>query len=137
MIRYISKNAKETQDIAKKYAKTCKGGDIILLYGDLGSGKTVFSKGFVSYFSKDVVTSPTFAIENKYAGKMPIYHFDLYRLENVDELFMIGAEEDIFGEGITLIEWPERVGESFFKNAKKVTIKQLGDNEREIIIDEK
>ena len=136
MKKYISKNAKSTQEIAKRLAKTCKNGDIILLYGDLGAGKTVFAKGFVSYFSNDEVTSPTFTIENTYEGKIKIFHFDLYRIENVEELCMIGAEEDIFGNGISLVEWPERVGASFFRNAKSVRIKKLNDNEREIEIDD-
>ena len=136
MKRFISKNAKSTQKIAKNLAKTCKSGDIILLYGDLGAGKTEFSKGFVSFFSKDEVTSPTFTIENTYGGKLPIYHFDLYRIDSLEELFMTGAQEDIFGNGISIIEWPEKDDISMFKNAKVVKIGKLSNNEREIIIDD-
>lgn len=121
--------------MAKKIAKKCKKGDVLLLFGDLGAGKTVFSKGFVSAFSGAQVTSPTFTIVNTYEGKIPIFHFDLYRINDADELYMIGIEEYLYGDGITLVEWPERAMEIFPKSAKRVTIKKLDDTRREITIE--
>lgn len=137
MKKIISKNAKMTMQIAKKLAKKCKIGDIVLLYGDLGAGKTVFSKGFTSAFSKANVTSPTFTIINVYPGKIPVYHFDLYRIKNSSELNDVGAEEYLYGDGISLVEWPERARELFGKDVISVTITKLGDSEREIKIEGK
>ena len=129
----ITKSEKETNKVAANFAKTCKKGDIVLLFGDLGAGKTVFSKGFVSAFSKSAVTSPTFTIINTYEGKIPVYHFDLYRIEDEGELDLIGILDYLYGDGICLIEWPERAPNAFPKNSKKVEIKKRGDNVREII----
>ena len=95
----------------------------------------MFSKGFVSAFSGAQVTSPTFTIVNTYEGKIPIFHFDLYRINDADELYMIGIEEYLYGDGITLVEWPERAMEVFPKSAKRVTIKKLDDTRREITIE--
>lgn len=135
MEKFITKNSEETAELAKKIAKKCKKGDVLLLFGDLGAGKTVFSKGFVSAFSGAQVTSPTFTIVNTYEGKIPIFHFDLYRINDADELYMIGIEEYLYGDGITLVEWPERAMEIFPKSAKRVTIKKLDDTRREITIE--
>lgn len=132
---FVSKNAAQTQKIAKKIAKSCSVGDVLLLNGDLGAGKTTFSKGFVSAFCKNAVTSPTFTIVNTYKGKIPIFHFDLYRLNSADELLDIGVEEYIYGGGICLVEWPERVSGVFPQNAIKVTINKLGETEREIVVE--
>ena len=129
----ITKSEKETNKVAANFAKTCKKGDVVLLFGDLGAGKTVFSKGFVSAFSKSAVTSPTFTIINTYEGKIPVYHFDLYRIEDEGELDLIGILDYLYGDGICLIEWPERAPNAFPKNSKKVEIKKRGDNVREII----
>lgn len=134
MEKFITKNSEETAELAKNIAKKCKKGDVLLLFGDLGAGKTVFSKGFVSAFSGAQVTSPTFTIVNTYEGKIPIFHFDLYRINDADELYMIGIEEYLYGDGITLVEWPERAMEVFPKSAKRVTIKKLDDTRREITI---
>ena len=103
-----SHNREETLKIAKEFAKSLKSGDIVLLYGDLGAGKTVFVKGVVSAFCSCVVTSPTFTIVNTYEANIPLYHFDLYRLQSEEELYDIGAEELLFGNGISLVEWPEK-----------------------------
>lgn len=124
-MEYISKNLKQTTKIAKEYAKTLKPGDVILLDGDLGAGKTMFTKGIVEYFSqgKDSAISPTFTIVNEYNCHPPIFHFDFYRIKSEDELFAIGIEEYLFLNGICIIEWPERAP-SLLKNinSKKVEI---------------
>ncbi len=133
MKNVITKSEKETNKVAANFAKTCKKGDVVLLFGDLGAGKTVFSKGFVSAFSKSAVTSPTFTIINTYEGKIPVYHFDLYRIEDEGELDLIGIQDYLYGDGICLVEWPERAQNVFPKNSKKVEIKKRGDNVREII----
>ena len=134
---YISKSREETLEIAKEFAKKLSIGDIVLLDGDLGAGKTVFVKGVTDYFSKGkmIAISPTFMIVNVYDTEPEIYHFDLYRIDDVEELDSIGAEEYLFGNGISFVEWPERAKGYFPKSAIKVEIKKLSENERLIRID--
>ncbi len=135
---FISKSREETLDIAKDFAKNLSVGDIVLLNGDLGAGKTVFVKGVTEYFSsgKAVAVSPTFLIVNVYETSPEIYHFDLYRIDDVEELDAIGAEEYLFGNGISFVEWPERAGGYFPNSAIKVEIKKINDNERLIRIED-
>ncbi|MBQ3158539.1 MAG: tRNA (adenosine(37)-N6)-threonylcarbamoyltransferase complex ATPase subunit type 1 TsaE [Clostridia bacterium] len=139
MKEYISNNEEQTKEVAKEFIKTISGGDIVLLEGDLGAGKTAFVKGVVEALGGDglSVTSPTFTIVNEYnVQSKTIYHFDLYRIESVEELFNIGIEEYFYGSGICFIEWPERASELFVGTHKRVTIKKLGDSSRKIIIEE-
>jgi len=133
-MKVISNSEAETIKIAKDFAKKCKAGDVILLTGDSGAGKTVFARGFVSALSGDVVTSPTFTIVNTYGGKIPIYHFDLYRINSPSELYEIGVEEYLYGDGICLVEWPERANEVFPKSSKSVRIIKKSNEKREILI---
>ena len=134
---YISKSRENTLEIAKLFAKTLSIGDIVLLDGDLGAGKTVFVKGVTDYFSngKMIAISPTFMIVNVYDTEPEIYHFDLYRIDDVEELDSIGAEEYLFGNGISFVEWPERAKGYFPKSAIKVEIKKISENERLIRIE--
>ena len=135
MKKFISTSAEKTAKIAKNIAKTCKKGDILLLFGDLGAGKTVFAKGFISFFSGQNVVSPTFTILNTYSAKFPIYHFDLYRIKDISELDQIGFYEYVYGDGISLIEWPERLSGILTNNVIKVKIEKIDDNTREIIME--
>lgn len=135
-MNYISKSVSDTNKIASEFVKTIKKGDIVLLVGDLGAGKTAFVKGVVKALGGDEeqVTSPTFTIVNEYSlDKFDIFHFDLYRLNDPNELYNIGFEEYFYGNGVCFIEWPERASEFFDKSAKIVQIKKNGENEREII----
>jgi len=111
MKEVICKSEAETMEMAHQMGKQAVAGDIICLKGELGAGKTHFVKGFVKAFGLDpkVVSSPTFSIINEYDGELPIYHFDCYRLENPREALEIGAEEYLYGEGVSIIEWPERI----------------------------
>ena len=136
MEKYISDSAEKTAKIAKNIAKTCKKSDILLLFGDLGAGKTVFAKGFISHFLRGQnVVSPTFTILNTYNSKPPIYHFDLYRIKDISELDQIGFYEYVFGDGISLIEWPERLEGQLSKNVIKVQINKIDVTTREIIVE--
>ena len=109
-------------------------GDIVLLDGDLGAGKTVFSKGIVSALSNGKITavSPTFVLVNVYDTTPQIYHFDLYRISDVSELDAIGAEEYFYSDGISLVEWPSRAIDVFPISAIKVYIEKV-DNDKRII----
>jgi len=135
MEKKISRSEEETFRIAKEYAKQTKPGDVICLEGDLGAGKTHFTKGFVTAFGleKEIVSSPTFALINEYqADSIEIFHFDCYRLEDVREALEIGAEEYFYGDGICIIEWPERIKAILPSHSKTVTITSTGPSEREI-----
>lgn len=136
MKTYISRSIEDTYKIANEFAKTVTQGDIVLLVGDLGAGKTAFVKGIVKSFGGDQegVTSPTFTIVNAYdLENFSIFHFDLYRLENPEELYNIGFEEYFYGNGICFIEWPERASDFFDSNAKIVQINKIDEHTREIL----
>ena len=134
---FISKSTDDTLKIAKQFATSIDVGDIVLLNGDLGAGKTVFVKGVTDYFSKgkSIAVSPTFLIVNTYDTMPPIYHFDLYRINDMSELDAIGAEEYFYGDGISFVEWPERAEGYFPSSAIKIDILKQGDNERLIRIE--
>jgi tRNA threonylcarbamoyladenosine biosynthesis protein TsaE len=134
-VEYISKNEKQTIKIAKSIAKELKNGDIVLLFGDLGAGKTVFVRGLASRFSRDRVSSPSFAIMNAYKGKKTdVHHFDLYRLKSENELYGFGGEEQLFGDGIKVVEWPERAHLAG-KERCSVKIEKLDENTRRISVE--
>ncbi len=121
---YESYSAEETFALGKKIANEAAQGSIFCLSGDLGVGKTVFTKGFAEGLGIDEhITSPTFTIVNEYDGKYKLYHFDVYRI-SPDELFDIGFEEYIYGEGVCLIEWAEIVKEDIPENAVWITIEK-------------
>ena len=131
---YYSKNARDTQNIAKNLAKTLSGGEVILLNGDLGAGKTTFTKGLVKGLGgKKTVVSPTFTIMHSYDDtRIPVYHFDMYRIADEDELYELGLEEYLYENGVAVIEWNK-----FSRLPEKtvtVNIVLKGGNEREIEI---
>lgn len=132
--RYISNSLEETEKIAEDFAKTLKSGDIVLLSGDLGAGKTQFTKGVAKGLGiNDTMPSPTFTIMNSYENRL--FHFDLYRLHSFEELINVGAEEFLYSNGISILEWPECVGlENFPDYAIMVTILKLDEFKREIVI---
>lgn len=134
--KMISKSENDTLKLGKKVSKQMKGGEVILLNGDLGCGKTVFAKGFAEGTGvKEPVTSPTFTIVNKYSGKFTMYHFDMYRLEDEEEAMAAGLDELIDEKGaVKLIEWSEKVPNLLPKDCIVVDIKKIDDNTREIQI---
>lgn len=120
---YKSNSPLETENIAKAFAKTIKPGDVICLNGDLGVGKTAFVQGLVKALGvSEPISSPTFTIVNCYEGRIPIYHFDVYRIGDCDEMYDIGYEEYIYGEGLSIIEWPEKIKEILPKKRYDITI---------------
>lgn len=128
---YESNSPEETFEIAYKMGQEIKRGEIVCLYGDLGVGKTVFAKGFAKGLGvNDVVTSPTFTLVQEYHGtKMPLYHFDVYRIGDIEEMFEIGYEEYFYGDGVCLVEWADFIKELLPHGYTKVTIsKSLSEN---------
>lgn len=122
MKSYISNSENDTILVAKKLASFLHSGDTVVLSGDLGSGKTKFTQGFLSYFGlENEISSPTFTIVNEYyANDINIYHFDVYRLSSPDEFYAIGGEQ-YFENGICLIEWGEQIKEVLPKEYLHIT----------------
>ena len=140
MKRIITNSEIETKKIAEEIAENIKGNQIIILNGELGAGKTKFTEGFLSYFNLEKeISSPTFTIVNEYKNeKAVIYHFDVYRLSDIDEFYAIGGEE-YFNKGICIIEWGDIIKEVLPKHYIEINIEKDEKNtERRIIyIDEK
>lgn len=130
MIRFISKCEQDTIECASKFASKLENKDIVVLSGELGSGKTKFVQGVLKYFGlENEISSPTFTIVNEYhSKKMNIYHFDVYRLEDVDEFYAMGGEE-YFEQGICLIEWGEMIESILPTDYIKVTFQKDEENE--------
>lgn len=130
MEKFISYSAEQTIEYAKKYAENLKKGDIIIFSGELGAGKTKFTEGILSYFDlQDEISSPTFTIVNEYKkDDINIYHFDLYRLSDIDEFYAIGGDEYL-ENGICIFEWGEIIEEVLSKEYTKITIEKDMDDE--------
>ena len=122
--------------LAGKFAKNLKAGDIVFLRGELGVGKTVFTKGIAKALKVDAarVVSPTFVLMNRYEGKLPLYHFDLYRLEKPQELKTVQFDEYFYGKGVSVVEWPERLGALAPAEHWLVELKHKSEHARDICI---
>ena len=128
---FISKSREETFSFAESYAKTLRGGDVVLLDGDMGAGKTVFTKGLARGLGiEEEVTSPTYAYMNDYDGRL--FHYDCYRIESVEQAERLGLADYFDMGGICVIEWSQNIAPLLPRKTKRVTIKKLSENEREI-----
>jgi len=130
-MQYISRSEQDTFDIAKKYAETLSRGDVVVLCGDLGAGKTEFVKGVAAYFNLDGVVSPTYAYLNVY-GEL-IYHYDCYRLSCGEDAEALGLTDYFYGDKICLIEWAENIADVLPEKIKTVTIKKTENPQTRII----
>ena len=130
MYKFISKCEQDTINFAENFAKELNKKDIIVLSGDLGSGKTKFVQGILKHFGlENEISSPTFTIVNEYNTSIcPIYHFDVYRLADIDEFYAMGGEE-YFENGICLIEWGEIIKDALPSNYIKITFSKNDDND--------
>ena len=128
--QFILKNENDTKNFAKSLAPHLEKQDIMVLTGDLGAGKTKFVEGILSYFGlENEISSPTFTIVNEYCkNDINLYHFDVYRLEDVSEFYEIGGEE-YFEKGICLIEWGERIKTALPNNYLQITFEKHNNNE--------
>ncbi len=131
-MQYLSNSEKQTQEIAFEYAKTLKMGDVVILSGDLGAGKTAFTKGVAKYFNLDGVTSPTYAYLNVYGDKL--YHYDCYRLSCGEDAERLGLTDYFGGNNICLIEWAENIDDALPDNYKTVKIERIDENTRKITL---
>ena len=135
-MKYVSHSVEDTMNIAEKLASKFTGGEVVLLNGDLGVGKTVFTKGIALGLNvQDLITSPTFTIVREYDGeKLKLYHFDMYRVEDEDELYELGLDEYFNDNSVCVIEWNKIKVKS--DKVYTINIKRINDTEREIVIDE-
>ncbi len=128
---FKTESPEETQALGEKLGRTLKRGDVIALIGDLGTGKTCLTQGIargVGIASGEVVNSPSYILINEYNGIVPIYHIDLYRLENSEEVAELGLSEYVEGDGICIIEWAERMAEVLPDTCIKIHITLAGTN---------
>lgn len=133
----ISNSVENTIEAGSKLAKKLKKGDVVALMGSLGAGKTVFTKGIAKGLGvKDVryVNSPTFVTIKEYKGKVPLYHFDLYRTDKANLLDSLNYEEYFYGDGVTVIEWAERVSNLLPKKRIEVKLSVVAETKRKIEI---
>lgn len=131
MEKFLSKSREDTYAFAVEYAKTLRGGDTVLLDGDMGAGKTVFAKGVAKGLGIcEEVTSPTYAYMNDYDGVL--FHYDCYRIESVEQAERLGLGDYFDMGGICLVEWSQNIAPLLPRNCKKVKITKINENEREI-----
>ena len=134
-MEFLTHSPDETQRVGAALAKTLCGGEVIAFLGDLGAGKTAFTRGLADGLGvTDAVTSPTYTIVNEYlTGRLPLFHFDMYRLGSSEELFDIGWEDYLARGGVCAVEWSENVGDAL-ADAICVRIERTGDDSRRITI---
>ncbi|PKK84190.1 MAG: tRNA (adenosine(37)-N6)-threonylcarbamoyltransferase complex ATPase subunit type 1 TsaE [candidate division Zixibacteria bacterium HGW-Zixibacteria-1] len=132
----ISRSVEETMELGRRKAAELKSGDVISLSGPLGAGKTCLIKGIAAGLGINAgdVRSPSFTLVNELYGKMPLYHFDLYRMKNISELYEIGWDDYLMREGITVVEWGEKAGDMMPRDSIKIEIKIVSEKRRKIFI---
>ena len=132
MAIFLSKCAEDTLTFGENYAKTLSAGDVVLLSGDMGAGKTVFAKGVARGLGiEDEILSPTYAYMNDYYGKL--YHFDCYRLTDGGQAEALGLTDSFYADGVCLVEWAENIASVLPDKVKRVTIIKTNEDERQII----
>ena len=136
-MQITSRSVEETRILGSRLADQLKPGDVLLLEGDLGAGKSVLARGIAKGLGvEETVTSPTFTILNVYeSGRLPLYHFDWYRLESSDELYELGMDEYIGGDGAALVEWPERCPDALPDVFLRIRIRTIGPDTRELTLE--
>lgn len=139
---FISNSLKDTKNIAKEISSIINNGDVLLLNGEIGAGKTTFTKFLLEYLGvKSIVSSPTFTLLNEYDGVFPVYHFDMYRITDESELYELGFEDYLNSKnspyvktGLTIIEWGQNVKNIIPKEKIIINIKKIDENSREFEI---
>ena len=129
----ISHSVEQTRRLGARLAEYLEPGDVVLLSGNLGAGKTVFAQGLAAGLGVDEpVTSPTFTLIHEYSGRLPLYHVDLYRIGGEAEAGDLGLEDYLYGDGVTVIEWAERAGHLVPHNRLTVTLRPVAETKRAV-----
>ena len=133
----VSHSSEETIRAGKKLAATLQNGDLILLSGPLGAGKTTFIKGIAEelQINRDDVKSPSFTIANEYPGRIPLFHLDLYRIDDVSELYQIGWDDFLRRDGVVVVEWGEKAQAYIPAKRIQVMIEIISETDRNLIVD--
>lgn len=134
-MEYISHSPGETEKFAEKFAALLRPGDVVAFLGGLGAGKTAFVRGMAAEMAPDAeVSSPTFALVNEYDGPIPLWHFDMYRITSVEDVYSTGFFDYLEMGGVLAVEWSENISPALPDETIFVEIERLSDNERKIII---
>ncbi len=133
--RAVTEDAEGTRMLGERLSRRLGPGDVVALYGPLGSGKTTITQGICRGLGvRQVVNSPTFTLVNEYRGRCPVYHLDCYRLEGSDDLLELGCEEYFYGDGVCLVEWAEKAAGVLPRRRIEVHLEPAGENRREVVI---
>lgn len=136
MLTFITHSPEETIELGEKIGKLLKKGDVIAMQGTLAAGKTTITKGIAKSLNiDDTITSPTFCLISEYYGKMPLYHMDVYRLEGGEDFVNLGTDDMIYGDGVSIIEWSEKIMDELPKRTIILKITPNDDGTRKIEID--
>ena len=137
-MKFHTKSAEETIALGKRLGSFLKKGDVVALQGSLAAGKTTITKGIALALEiQDTITSPTFCLISEYQGKMPLYHFDVYRLQGADDFANLGADDMIYGDGVCLIEWSEKIRDELPKKTIviRLEVSKSADSERDVFVE--
>lgn len=136
MITFTTTSAEETVELGKKIGSFLKKGDIIAMQGTLAAGKTTITKGIAQALGiNETITSPTFCLISEYEGKMPLYHMDVYRLDGAEDFANLGTEDMLYGEGVSIIEWSEKIMEELPHKTIILKLEPHDDGARTITIE--
>lgn len=136
MKTFTTKSAEETIELGRKIGKLLEHGDVIAMQGTLAAGKTTITKGIAEALGvKDTITSPTFCLISEYEGKMPLYHMDVYRLDGGEDFVNLGTDDMIYGNGVSIIEWSEKIMDELPKKTIILKLEPQEDGSRIITIE--
>ena len=136
MLTFTTSSAEETIELGKKIGRLLKKGDIIAMQGTLAAGKTTITKGIAAALGiTETITSPTFCLISEYQGTMPLYHMDVYRLDGTEDFINLGTDDMLYGDGVSIIEWSEKIMEELPSNTIILKITPQEDGKRIIEID--
>ena len=136
MLTFFTHSADETTALGYKIGKKLKKGDIIAMQGTLAAGKTTITKGIAQALDiSEEITSPTFCLISEYYGRMPLYHMDVYRLDSTEDFINLGVDDMLYGDGVCIIEWSEKIMDELPKNTIILRILPQDDNSRKIEIE--
>ena len=136
MLTFITHSPDETIELGRQIGLKLKKGDIIAMQGTLAAGKTTITKGIAQALEiSDTITSPTFCLISEYSGKMPLYHMDVYRLDGVEDFINLGTDDMLYGDGVSIIEWSEKIMDELPKKTITLKITLNEDSSRTITIE--